>query len=472
MNLSKSMTLSEWKKIVSSTEKAAGYTPAAIRRMSGQSAQLTRVDDTSFKLESEKLEAIKQQSSKGFQVIDITPANVTREEAFCAYPGDVINQIIGVCPVSNINLVGSGDLFYDDADGVFTSGTPVPVPYWRSVYLPIVGNFLKIEYLPSRIGVDTDDIATSANDEGRIQDSSTPQDTNEPSFYDFYLPNSPGYYHANKISSDRMILIDFNEPSTRPLIAKHGERFKNYFSGVWITFKANSPRIRVTIGFNSEISTVDDRPKNLHLWRGHGVMNDSFVNPVPFSVSDFEADSSLSGLQMNSLIKEVCLFANPIANAKWEQNGLSLLWLTGGSLNWLQNTDTTPDARMINVSLYVKKLGVAPNFTTGSVKLKRLMTRSICFTKNMTFSGTGDLVIPEPIRIALRPDTGIFLRAVISFGVDNPALFLKYSFDGYSLGPMQSYQPQLRNGGPQVPRYKLGENPYPIDLDDYRMPNI
>lgn len=469
------MDLSQWKKLFAATQQATGYTPAQIRKNSGQSLSPERVQENAYNLEAQKLEAIKQQNSKGFQVFDINPNNIEREDAFCAYPPDVLATMIGTESVNSINAAGAGDLYYDNNTGVFSNGAPVILPYWRSIYIPVAGNFLKIEYLPARIGTDTGDFNQQPNSNQRIQNSTEPDNTTEPNFYDFYAPFSPTYYNANKVASDRIIFLDFNEPTDKPIIIKHGERVKNYFNGIWLTFKQNSPRIRVTIGFNSEISTVDDRPQNLHLWRGHGLMNDSFINPIPFSMSSSDVNNGFGINISNAAPLEYCLIANPTARASWEQNGASLVWLTNFVLDCIMESFAEERLGAMKVCLYVKTLGTpASKFVTGSVKIKRLLERTI-IKQNRVGNVSTNVTISEPIRVLLRQETGLFIRFTPQYQAGNAQgfSFINYfSMDGYSFGPLQNYLLSAESVPltPFVTRYKLGENPYPIDWDDLYSP--
>lgn len=467
----KSMDLSQWKKLFASTQQATGFTPAQIRKNSGQPMMPERIEENAYELEAKKLEAIKQQSSKGFQIFDINPNNIEREDAFCAYPPDVMTTMIGTESVNSISAAGAGDLYYDNSTGVFSNGAPVILPYWRSIYIPVAGNFLKVEYLPARIGTDTGDFNTNKNSNQRIQNSTEPQNTTEKDFYDFYAPFSPTYFNANKVASDRIIFLDFNEPTDKPIIIKHGERVKNYFNGVWLTFKQDSPRIRVTIGFNSEISTVDDRPQNLHLWRGHGLMNDSFINPVPFCISNFEVADTF-GLQTTGPVIEHCIFANPTARSTWEQNGLSVFWITNFLCDYLfASTDNLVSG--VRFILYVKSLGtVASKFVTGSVKIKKLLDRTVIKQSQPGSVGMPNF-IGEPLRVTLRRETGLFLRIIPQYGSGSSAQWTNYfTLEGYSMGPIQNYLLSAESvpRNPFVTRYKLGENPYPIDLDDLYSP--
>jgi hypothetical protein len=456
---------SDWEKIINQTKQAVGYTPAQIRKNSGQSLKVQSEDSEAFKLKAAEIIAIQQLNQKGLQVVDINTQVIERMENFCVYDGNLIQNLVGSENIMNV-VQAPPNLVYDFADPTALSvSAGVVSPYWRSIYVPYTGNFLKVEYLNSRIAVDNSNL--SAIVQG-ISDFSEPQDTSE--LGSFSSPST--YFAANKLSSDRIIFLDFNNPTGNPIIAKHGDKFETYFSGFWLTFKQNSPRIRVTVGYNSKTDSESVPPENLSLWNGYGLRNNSTINPIPFCITDCDIPNETgpalrtTGWPITATTTEYCLIANPAAVANWEVNGVSICFINNFNASVL-STAATATNHFVVAELYVKTLGTAvTNYLTGSTKIKRILSIPMVMSAANYFSQGLDLA--ETLRVTLRKNTGLFIRVTRTAAEDN---ILKFDLSGYSMGPL-FYTRLVSNTqqAPFKPRYKYTENPYPIDLDDYGMP--
>ncbi len=456
---------SDWEKIINQTKAATGYTPAEIRKNSGQSLKVQSEESEAFKLKAAEIIAIQQLNQKGLQVVDVNPALISRMDNFCVYDGVLIQNLMGTENIFNV-VQAPPNLVYDLADPTsLTVSAGVVAPYWRSVFIPYTGNFLKVEYLNSRLAVDNSNL--SATVQG-ISNYSEPQNTSELSA----TPMTPNYFAANKLSSDKMIFLDFNNPTGNPIIAKHGDTFETYFSGFWLTFKQNSPRIRLTVGYNSKANSNSQLPENLHLWNGYGLKNNSTINPVPFCLTDCDIPNETgpalrtTGWPITATTTEYCLIANPAAVQNYQVDGLAVFFLNNFS-SVVTTTSSTATNHFVVVELYVKNLGTAvTQYLTGSTKIKRILSIPMAMTP-ANFA-TNSLDLAEPVRVTLRKNTGLFIRVTRTAAEDN---ILKFDLSGYSMGPL-FYGRLVSNTqqAPFTPRYKFTENPYPIDLDDYGMP--
>ena len=115
--------------------------PEAIRAQQNLSSNLENLSEDDNKLNADKLEAIKQSNSKGFRVLDINPNLLSRADFFCKYQDDVLRQYVG-----NENVYETSTIKFDNV-GSPTNNQSIQSPYWRSIEIPIQGNYLKIELL-------------------------------------------------------------------------------------------------------------------------------------------------------------------------------------------------------------------------------------------------------------------------------------------------------------------------------------
>lgn len=458
------ITKAQWDKIIAQTKQATGYTPDQIKQNEKVSG-IKKPDTDSFQLKAEELIAIQQLNSKGFRIFDLNTQVTDRENYYCCYDGQSLRNINGVEIVDNLNAVPNQ--YYDLSDPSMITNSTVNSPYWRSIFIPIQGNFLKVEYLPERVNVDNR-VITPFNP-SFITDNSNPQNTNE--LNDFSSPST--FYAANKTSSDRVILLDFTDVSPTPIIAKHGDSFESYFNGVWVTFKQNSPRIRITIGFNSKVVSQADQNQvyNLNLWSGHGLKNNPQINPVPFAMSS--SDVSPAGyIPLGTAVTEWCLVANPESTSPGEPSGAAILFLTSFLAHMI--TDPNTGYHILEASLRVKTLGTPGSFyLAGSLDERKLCTTIFGIGGGSGVSGQ-PCVFAEPVRCVLRKGTGLYIQIRKVYDSGGTAMSGFFALNGYSMGPLywSVNRGVIGPGAPFFPRYKYTDNPYPIDFDAYGMPQF
>ena len=191
--------------------------------------------DAGYQLEAERLNAIQQQSSKGFQIIDINPGLLLSTENPLTLPYEFIFDGTNFLPDQNMNFVKN----------------------FRSVNIPIAGNFLKIEYIF--------EINTGANisyspieavgDPTRLvpQAQVKYSEAFGTSLGEMDLITDQEYYTLDNFARNK-VWLDFGPSTGKPhLIPTSGRIFKTYFNEVNVSLNIGAPKIRVTIGFNSEV---------------------------------------------------------------------------------------------------------------------------------------------------------------------------------------------------------------------------
>lgn len=396
--------------------------------------------------------SIQQKGSRGFQTYDITPFNLSVEDYPCTLTADILGELFGY-ESGYLGRFG----FAADSD---TS------PFWRTVGITANATWIKIEYLPSRMNDAYRSIALAPG----APDFTGPVIVGQnggPTFppdprtgVDTIYPNETGRY-----AMDAQILLQFDDNATAPLIAKHGDVFKIPFNNVYITFKQWSPRIRVTVGFNTEIIAQDDREQMTKpaFGGGRGLLNNPSVHYVPFSITsgditgaDFDAVTpSGAGTTRYVLIDNSLPNLAAFANARTYNHGNALLWVS--SLNASIYSDTNPGRISAAMALIV--------LDVTNQKLRR-----ICQIQGESFvDGANNRPVlnmsrtwNEMVRVNLNWTERLALEVFISTA-GTP--YLRFSFEGYTYGTL-SGEPNPVTGitlTPFRPTIQLSENPYIMD---------
>lgn len=402
---------------------------------------------TQFDLSSDEIQAIVQRSQKGFQIIDIQPNALTRDQNFCVLPDERIIEIIGAQNEGN----GAGAT----VDG--QASTYSMVPYWRTVQLPITGNFLKIEFLPTIIQ-GTDTYYAPANN---VQNA----------YYDAQNADATAQVDiAHRYAGSRVILLNFEDTTQKPILVDDGQIFKGYFTNVILTFKQLSPRIRVTVGFNTEIVTSrNNAPRNLHMWGTSGILDKNVFNPISFCITDRDVSGASSGLGIaisygQTITKPLLqAYNNTYSGTNKYADGVSIVWISKWAFACF--SQISPGSITGSASLE-GELFIYDNNT--STYIKRLGTKIFEFGSDLNAGNNtlrDDSCFIEPIRVVLKPNQEIRAKFtyVNGFGAP-PTPLIKFSLLGYSLGKLNG------SGGtglvtPFILDCKLTDNPYNSDLD-------
>lgn len=485
---------------------AAVFNPQAIKLAEGISMEPPGVSPHAQ--QAEAILDIQRLNSKGFRVVDINPNILTASSNGCQLDAQDVLELLGPEFVD----VNTGN--YEDYDGDPNAGSVPTLPYWRTVELPFQGNYLLIEYLPVRsndITVNQMQFDYSVQDQTQRFDNSDDQTI-----------------FSAKHSSSRAILVNFQDTTTKPMLVRPGVPIRTEFSSVFISFKAMSPRIRVTVGYNSSIDSqkVEADAADLHMAPGYGLAANLQENFVPWNITQrdlnasqyvsgnaernyvqipsgdvFQADlisnlpyrnglcllagGSITDYQVSQITPTV--YANAASEAAciglggtWQQNnfqadGLIVGWITGVDFSafWVSGGDAVVDMELVLEHV---------QYALGS---QASVLRRLCTLPIMGFSKSADPGSPgvtvtqnftHPIRYAIRPGEAVRVlirvaRAQAS-GM-NYTSYSKYSVQGYQVGSMIAMGSKSGFGvGPFTSTVKLTEHPFPMDLTTYNNPRF
>jgi len=395
----------------------------------------------------DEIQAIQQKQSKGFRTFDINPYSITIDEFPCVIQNRVLGELFGF------------------EDGYVTPLGPYPTdtnsaPFWRTIPIEANGTFVKIEYLPTRVN--------SAFDVRPLVPSVGPWI--EPQNLGPAIPNPPtAYSNLNTfpqgyVSLSGQVIMQFESPDSAPLIVKHGDTFKGPFNTIYLTFKQWSPRIRITVGYNTETASLDERMLMTRpaFSGGRGLLNNPSYHHVPFSIAsgDFSGagDTSLyaypGGLVNFTLIKN----QQPgiaIYPANFTAGGMGLSWITSMDFSF----------HLAGGAGFYMILGLFVYDDTSPTRLRRLY--QVNLYSGGTESAIRSVILPEPIRVNLRPNQSLIMRCSSPNAGD-----FGFSINGYSYGNLVG----LTNGAgtlPLPPFYHaelVAEDPYPMDYLTYLNP--
>jgi len=421
----------------------AMFTSEGIRRGLKMESELPKAHE----LKAEEINAIRQTQSKGFRIIDIDPNQLDRFEYYCSYTEAVLNNLVG-----QDYAVEDGVRRFDNT-GAATPGSTND-PYWRTVNIPISGNFLKIEYLPARPYDGGLSSTATFNSPDGIVTSTIPQNTNAPD-------------EATFMASKRVMLLDFENITDRPIFVKPGDVYKTYFTNFYLTFKEMNCRIRVTIGSNSEIETSYESPKNLAMWDGGGFIRENVMHPVPFCMTEADLIGSYGGIAVGISTLSYLLIGNqfgitPGSSSRNQNLGVSVMYLTGFTgIGYLQAGGDFID--LTNFELFLA------GFDSATLNITTLKKRLASFnTSNYSVGAANGVGLAqsdngvnfnEPLRVTLQAGECLAVRLIPSYRNVAHNVFCKFQVTGYVVGGLDVLGTRF-----ETPiRFK--EHPYPLDND-------
>lgn len=460
--------------------RANPFSLESIRESQGISDELENFGSPTNEITSDVINSIAQSNSKGFRVLDINPNLLSRADFYCVYQDTILREYVGDDNLAQFNNFFGFSAKYDNegdfgvcskpefnteiscvgAGGVWTPGPlqSIQNPYWRTVSIPIVGNFLKIEYLPVRQNVGGGYVVPP-NDTS-VESTVDPQNTLE--FTSGVFPGS------SQIAGTGLVLIDFENPSANPLIAKNGDVFKTPFTQVFITFKQLSPRIRITIGYNSEIVESKNDPQSLSIWDGKSLTRNSLQAPKQFCI-DSRDNGSLPGYALQTTaaggfftVELVRGFLPGLS----VPNGLGVLWIDDFKFMISNNGGNT-------YRTWDFELMIAENLGGGLWNFLERVSSGRCLIDTARI----ELVQPEfkeAKRIVLRETEALVLRCTaIENTVNAQVTSLRFQMSGYSHGSLIGFLDPF-TGHDQVLPFRffrpLTENPYATDLERFGVP--
>lgn len=478
----------------------AGLATAAFSKPAGASPNpsagtgpLTNSDDDPYSRSYDEIITIQQKGSKGFRVVDIDPRICTRDLYSPLVSVDQVTQLVG----GESDAIGEG----------FTAES-VQLPFWRTVAIPAVANWVKIEYLPSAVN-DFENFTANFPDDTSFPTYPNPNYTQ----WDAAINNPPiansngnatqyiainsgtqnfgagnlsfnagdiitfngSIWHktgtdsvlqtlANdftvKYASERLLLVNFEDTTTPPILAKHGDVFDLPFNTIYLSFKIWSPRIRLTIGYNAKIQAVDDRQLMMSpaFGPGHGLLANPYLHSVPFSLNSEDLGVSFAaGFITTNSISDVyeTIISNPVNASDPNNNGSFVGWIT--SLNYslsaisgssLQNVQGLMECYIATVS--------------GLTPVRRLfsITNAVAVNSNNNSANISQQ-FNDPIRFNLHTGECLVLRFHAQMNLAASANH-NFGLEGYTFGNM------VGSGigaafCPFFPAYKLVEEAYPQD---------
>lgn len=433
----------------------------------GDFSRLGNYEATAHKLKAEEIDAIRQTQSKGFWVVDIDPNALPKNSFGCVYDDQTIGRMLG----SPMNGYGF-PVRVDSTAAAQTAGSNTP--YWRTVTVEKPGNWVKIEFLPARASrtLEPENIVNpvSVPFSGDIQNTDV-------------LTNTDQYTDSIAVQAgQRTVLVDFETPSATPHIARHGTIFKTYFSNLLISFSQLNVRIRITIGFNSEIHDHNHKEETLHLFGGQGLTTDSPIHPVPFCINDYDvvgsgyAGTSNNGVQwpngISSPVYLPLIFTprkyRPVTLAPGNiPNGIGIVYIT--NIRVSMTALDVPNPIFADIDLVQMKLD---NALQPLYLIKRFASIHGHFppkdpAANLNWQVfTGEQSFQTPIRVSLRPNEALVLRIIGPNLGGAPNGYVKFSVNGWSFGDLSGKPATFGfNCIPYETEYQFKEHPFPQDLD-------
>ena len=266
-----------------------------------------------FDLEAERLLAIQQKNSRGFNIVDINPGLLDPIENIMSLPYEFIFD---------------GTNFMPDINGSLST-------QFRTVNIPIAGNFLKVEFINEVNSTSNSIIGQGIRPyakrkytaiTGNEQDLATGK-------RDYTFDN----YARTKV------YVNFNTVSEKPhIVMRSGDSFNTYFNEVNITLSVGAPKIRLTIGYNSEKQdgpTYGEFNSKLSMAGIGRLLRDSDTVLSQFSINEYD---NYVALPVNPTGPNLTI-SNAISNSTFDlvwnraslftgtsdSLGYSVLWITG-----------------------------------------------------------------------------------------------------------------------------------------------
>jgi len=385
---------------------------------------ITNLDD-GFALEAERLNAIAQKKSKGFTIIDINPGLLTQQNYPYSMPYEFLFDGTNFIPADDGSLVKN----------------------FRSIPIDIAGNFVKVEYIYEN------------NSEANVGNTSIFPIDSRPyasrkytqALKNFFIINgTPYYYETDLISNYKQydfdnfarnkVYLGFDDTIAKPhLINRSGDSFNTYFKSLYLHLNIGAPKIRITIGFNSEkFDGPSDAAINSKLaLMGSARMfrdSDTVLNPFNFNLGDnFDPYAPFGlGLAIGAVITNIKLLL--LSNRGQSDNntggraiGYSLLFINGIQFNVRRNTAA-------QVSFKADLMCGPSNDNTNSVRLYsinlELSNADVFEAKENTYTPS------EAIRCVIPDGCSLWLNIYAQSSVAAQIVY-NFSFQGYSYGQLR-----------------------------------
>lgn len=377
--------------------------------------------DDGFEVEAERLLAIQQKNSRGFNIYDINPGLLTREEYPLSIPYEFIFDGTNFMPDTNESLVRN----------------------FRTINIPIAGNFLKIEFIyenNSRSNIGT--ITTRPYAQRKYSDF-VPNEAD--------LRSGKASYSMDNYARTK-VFVNFASLSEKPfIVARSGDSFNTYFSEVNISVNIGCPKIRVIIGMNSEkhdgpsVAAINAKPSMTGSGRLFSDIdttlspfsiteNDNVAGTIPYPYYKNGIPTPMNGTFTTNLITN----DNAIVSNSVDTLGYSVLWITRMRFRLIHINRTGAIFGYSRVSLFVA------NAVNDEVKryhqfvLSATTVRQIGSDYYSEYEYTYEPC--EPMRVVI--PSGCALRLLFD-NTGTPSAIANYdmsfTIDGYSLGELLAW---------------------------------
>lgn len=379
--------------------------------------KITNLND-GYQLEVDRLNAIQQQASKGFQIIDINPGLL-----------DPLENTLNL----DFEFLFSGTNFLPSQNNSIAEN-------FRSVNVPIAGTFLKIEFIQEYNSTSNlHDFGTFGGNAvaGPYAPIKYQQALKGP--FEVSLATGQTTYSFDNFARNK-VYLDFGSGSGTPhLIPTSGRIFKTYFNEFNIHLNIGAPKIRITVGFNSEVIESDSNAavinSRLSLTGSGRLMSDVDTVMSPFCLTENDINTSTfqpQGLFVNPGSTGLTTITFPLVvgggfffsqvGASYNSMGYTVLWINRLYFQANMSTNLT----FIRVYLY-----------TGVINPKRVHTFKLQSTTAGTSVGQEKYCFEpcEPIRVVIPSADSLFMDLNYSASaVPGASFYLTYQIDGYSYG--------------------------------------
>lgn len=374
-----------------------------------------------YDLETEKLLAIQQKSSRGFSVYDINPAMLDELE----YP-------LGIHP----------EFIFDGVN--FAPGVNGSLGHrFRTVEIPQAGTWLKVEFLNENNTFENFNMISSLPGSpirpyaqrkyAQIIDNDIDLSSPSPATFANYTQN--------------VVFINFNSKNEKPLrITRSGDVIETYFSDLTLTLAVGAPKVRITIGFNSEMRS-GDMPDAINAnLETQGMARligdtDSILHPYHICEADIEYSNlsasgrgvMVTGGQPTKSETYMLVRNEAVVNVSThgsESGGYGVFWISNISASIMKVIlDTMISARVV---LFV---------TNSNNQISRVFTKEILIAANERSTGF-DITFPKPIRVVLPCYNSLMLRLYLnSSGTAQQQVSFYFNMVGYSAGELIKFNP-------------------------------
>lgn len=384
---------------------------------------ITSLND-GFALEAERLNAIQQRSSRGFTIIDINPGLLTNQN----YPVNLPYEFLF-----------DGTNFIPDQDDSLTKN-------FRSVPIEIAGNFVKVEYIYEN-NTQANVSATNTKPKAAIKYQQALKNTfvvNGTTYYsesDLYTGYS-NYYFDN--FARNKVFISFGDQTQKPhIITKSGDYFKTYFNSLMITLNIGAPKIRITIGFNSEKfdgpsnDAMNSQLEMLGLGRLFS-QSDVTLNPFNIQLGDITSTYNPAGLGiLAGGIRASTAFSLIINNGN---NSVGSFVSLGYSVIWITNISVSVNRTTLSNAYLQFNLGVGnSNNLAASGSMRVYGVKLDLINGSTQQQNEVNITFPKPIRVVIPNSNALYAQVYYQASV-NVNLLLTYSITGYSHGMLKKIE--------------------------------